>query len=153
MNRIYFSIPGKPKPQARHRTNKGRTYDPSAKLKADFALQSARYAPKSPISGPVLLYLVFYMPVPKGAPKKQRLAIAGDDMIPWSPYKCSQESIDRIFRCNHLHIKRPDSTNLQKLVEDALNGLFWIDDSQVQIMGAPKIYSYNPRTEVEIYYE
>ncbi len=150
MNRIYFSIPGKPKPQARHRTNKGRIYDPSAKLKADFALQSARSAPKSPISGPVLLYLVFYMPVPKGARVARKEAAIEMDHYGRCPSSVAKLSMN-MFR--HYHTKRPDSTNLQKLVEDALNGLFWIDDSQVQIMGAPKIYSHNPRTEVELFYE
>ena len=151
MNRIYWTVPGKPIPQARHRTNKGRTYDPSAKAKQEFNLQSRRYAPSEPISGPVLLYLVFYMPVPKGALKAfKKIVDLHDKTFAIPRYQCQRtfSSLKGMF-----HTKRPDSTNLQKLVEDALNGLFWIDDSQVQIMGAPKIYSHNPRTEVEIYYE
>ena len=68
MNHIYFSVEGKPKAQKRHGDRKhGGKYDPSAQDKRDFNLQSRRHAPKEPIVGPVLLYLVFYMPVPKGA--------------------------------------------------------------------------------------
>ncbi|KKL49656.1 hypothetical protein LCGC14_2313300, partial [marine sediment metagenome] len=37
-------------------------------------------------------------------------------------------------------------------VKDALNGLMWVDDSQVQIGGAFKILSHNPRTEIELFY-
>ena len=155
MNRIFFSIDGKPIPQARHRTNKGRTYDPSAKAKQEFNLQSRRYAPQEPISGPVLLYLVFYMPVPKGAATWLRQMVQGHDNYfkGLVPTQIAANIANEGITTTEFHIKRPDSTNLQKIVEDALNGLFWIDDSQVQIMGAPKIYSHNPRTEVELYYE
>ncbi len=158
MKRIFFTIDGKPIPQARHRTNKGRTYDPSAKAKQEFNLQSRRYAPPEPISGPVLLYLVFYMPVPKGALKQIQGDARMNDIVERPPSEIALLSHPKIkeggfYKAEILHVKKPDAGNLQKLVEDALNGLMWVDDSQVQIGGCFKIYSHNPRTEVEIYYE
>ena len=181
MKRIFFSIDGKPIPQARHRPKKppnivmgliaqamgkgvrlvnASNYDPSYQDKHDFNLQSRRYAPPEPISGPVLLYLVFYMPVPKGALKSMKsLCTLYDTQIDYPPSLHSRDVVDSIRDFNELadqrlfHIKRPDIDNYLKFLMDALNGLMWVDDSQVQIGGAFKICSHNPRTEVEIYYE
>ncbi|GAG91629.1 unnamed protein product, partial [marine sediment metagenome] len=47
------------------------------------------------------------------------------------------------------HMDDPDSSNLLKFVEDALEGQFWINDNQIQPM-VWKFYSNNPRTELEI---
>lgn len=162
MKRIYFSIPGKPKAQKRHRDAKhGGKYDPSAADKQEFNLQSRRYAPKSPISGPVLLYLVFYMPVPKGALKALKETARHLGGFKQHSPAIISEIISRslpsvramTYYYDVFHTKKPDAGNLQKLVEDALNGLMWVDDSQVQIGGCYKIYSHNPRTEVELFFE
>ena len=157
MNRIYFTVDGKPKPQKRHRTNQGRTYDPSAQDKREFYLQSRQYAPKEPIVGPVLLYVVFYMPVPKGAARALRVDVQSEDGFSTTPGGTSGRMCDaytgaamplaRIF-----HTKRPDVDNLLKLVKDSLTGLFWVDDSQVQIGGCFKIYSHSPRTVIELFW-
>ena len=77
MQRIYYTIDGKPKPQKRHSPQRPpqkvwhliaaakalgvklvsvMNRDPSKADKCEFNLQSRRYAPKSPIVGPVLLY-------------------------------------------------------------------------------------------------
>tara|TARA_Y100001963_G_C6725144_1_gene421070 strand:+ start:857 stop:1303 length:447 start_codon:yes stop_codon:yes gene_type:complete len=45
--------------------------------------------------------------------------------------------------------KRPDLDNLTKLVKDALNGVLWVDDSQIVKLDASKIYS--KKQGVEIY--
>ena len=153
MKRIFWTIAGKPKAQKRHRDRAdGGKYDPSAQDKREFNLQSRRYAPESPISGPVLLYVVFYMPVPKGALKKVLEAAADIDYSPPEPESVAVDFAEPYLRNNRFHIKRPDLDNLLKLVKDALNGLMWVDDSQVQIGGAFKILSHNPRTEIELFY-
>jgi Holliday junction resolvase RusA-like endonuclease len=129
---IKFVIKGKPKPLKRHRTSKGRTYDPSAKDKRDFALQCATYAPKLPLTGALTLLVRFYMPRPKKHFRTGKFAgILRDD----API---------------LHSGRPDISNLVKFVEDALNGIFWKDDSQIVILHASKYYSKTPRTEIRI---
>ena len=50
------------------------------------------------------------------------------------------------------HIKRPDRDNILKSVQDALNGVAYKDDRQVYDGRTTKLYSNNPRTEVEIEY-
>ena len=42
------------------------------------------------------------------------------------------------------HLKRPDLDNCVKVVEDALNGIVWVDDSQVIQIRASKHYSRIP---------
>ena len=164
MNRAYFTIPGPPKAQKRHRDRAGGgKYDPSAQDKRDFNLQSRRHwcefggAPRSPITGPVLLCVVFYMPTPR-KPTSFSKAVQEHDRWTLSPRDVSRglfmfttdiATINEIGR-QFFHVKRPDVDNLLKLVKDALTSLFWKDDSQVQIGGAFKIYSHNPRTEIEI---
>ena len=152
---ITFEIPGKPKALIRHRDRKyGGKYDPSKKDKADFLIQSMRYRPKEPIQGAVLLVCVFWMPIPKATSKGKRKV--------WQEFEVEAKfsgaiDINRyLSKCwpiaapeNIIHIVRPDTDNLVKLVSDALNGVFWVDDSQVQIM-AIKLYSEHPRTQVEI---
>ncbi len=174
MNRIYFTIDGKPKPQKRHSPQRPpqkvwhliaaakalgvklvsvMNRDPSKADKREFNLQSRRYAPKSPIVGPVLLYVTFYMPVPKGALKELKDAATTYDEFSESPCEVSHFHSCSDDMAEPLHIKRPDVDNLLKLIKDSLTGLFWKDDSQVQIGGAFKIYSHAPRTEIEIFFD
>jgi Holliday junction resolvase RusA-like endonuclease len=46
--------------------------------------------------------------------------------------------------------KRPDVSNVIKIIEDALNGLAYRDDSQIVRVVGEKYYSDSPRVEVEI---
>lgn len=45
---------------------------------------------------------------------------------------------------------RPDLDNLVKLVNDALNGLAWLDDAQVVEFYADKVFDHRPETRVKI---
>ena len=48
-------------------------------------------------------------------------------------------------------VKRPDLSNIIKTVEDALNGLAYLDDKQLVDYGpSGKWYSDRPRLEIEI---
>jgi Holliday junction resolvase RusA-like endonuclease len=52
---------------------------------------------------------------------------------------------------NYYRAKKPDTDNLQKNYNDALNGIIWEDDSLiVKVGGVEKFYSYNPRVELLI---
>lgn len=50
-------------------------------------------------------------------------------------------------------IGKPDASNLLKLLEDALNGCLWPDDSQIVCFaGVHKIYvTSEPRTEMDVW--
>lgn len=48
------------------------------------------------------------------------------------------------------HNTKPDKDNLEKLYSDCGKGIFWSDDSQIVAGSSKKLYSNNPRTEIEI---
>lgn len=159
MSRIHFTVPGNPKAQKRHRSwQKGQargTYDPSASDKADFLVLCRDNAPERPIEGAVGLSVVFWMPVPKSCSKRIKEEIAGWDGLSQSLGIELRNYYNAMFvgdTSTIIHIKRPDVDNLVKHLKDALTGIYWRDDSQIQIHCAYKLYSHRPRTELEIIY-
>ena len=152
MNRIHFTVLGNPQAQKRHRTGKWGRYDPSASDKGDFLALCRDNAPERPIEGAVILYVVFWMPIPKGTSQKKIKEMnmcAFDDL---SPRDVAMNVNAVAYPHPAHHIKRPDYDNLVKMVKDSLTGVYWKDDSQVQGGGTFKIYSHRPRTEIEIIY-
>src|ERR1044071_1724313 len=76
--------------------------------------EAQKHAPAQPFDGPVELGLVFWLPVPKSAPKRRRLH----------------------------HVKKPDLSKLTRAVEDALKGVMFRDDSQIVRLEVEKRYAY-----------
>jgi len=130
---IYLVIPGKPIAKARPRFyRKGKhvgTYNCQQTEEGRFLLQVTQQFTGEPIKGPVKLHLVFNMPIPKSYTKKKRCEIETGAMQ---------------------HTKKPDLDNLLKFVKDCLNGVAWIDDSQVYFESAIKIYGGVSSTEITI---
>ena len=130
---IKFTIKGKPIALKRHRsTRSGRMYDPSAKDKKQIWLQIARFKPKRPLEGQIMLFATFYMPRPKKHFRTGKYANVLKDGVP------------------EYHTNTPDLSNLIKLYEDILQPSFYLDDSQICRIQAEKIYSKQPRTEIII---
>lgn len=82
---------------------------------------------RAPFEGPVRLSVTLLFPRPKSHTKKQRASLA--------------------------HIQKPDLTNIAKGIEDALNGVVWLDDSQIVVLVMQK--SWEPcggqgSTKIEI---
>lgn len=108
---INIFVEGIPVPQGRPRfarVGQGvRTYDPPKSKKwkelVGWTVIAHPDCPSEPMHGPVSLVLSFYLPRP------QRMA------------KDAEEP----------HIKKPDKSNLEKGIEDALTGIVWKDDSQI----------------------
>jgi Holliday junction resolvase RusA-like endonuclease len=129
---ICIQVPGPPQAQKRHRhVNRGgftRTYDPSASDKADFLAICLQKRPETPLEGPIMLQILAVMPRPKSHFTKKGLRLS-------APL---------------YHTSKPDADNLSKLVKDALNGVFWKDDSQVCKLFVTKAYGTAPRTEIQI---
>ena len=48
-------------------------------------------------------------------------------------------------------MKKPDTTNLNKQMEDCLTGILWEDDCQVVSIKGKKLYSEEPRTHIRVY--
>ena len=131
---IDITIPGKPIAKKRPRfARRGKhviTYNDQETEEGKFFLLAKEQFNRKPTTGPVDLWVRFYMPIPKSTSKKNRnLMNLG------------------LIR----HTKRPDLDNLVKFVKDCLNGLVWKDDSQVCRLVAVKLYSEEPRTHIRIF--
>lgn len=132
--RITLEVLGNPKAQKRHRQGKFGTYDPDSEAKKGFLTTVQSMAPKAPITGPVELIIYFRFPRPK------------------HHYGTGKKSSVLKENAPDMHTSKPDVDNLIKFVTDALNGIYWKDDSQVTQVTAAKFYSDKPRTEITIYY-
>lgn len=152
MNRIHFTVLGNPRAQKRHRDraySKGK-YDPSASDKGDFLALCRDNAPEKMIEGAVILRLVFWMPVPKSATKRFKVDVEDSDLI-YDTYQDKAWALPRYVFNGVAHSKaRFDIAGQIKFIIGKLKGVYWLDNSQVQIGWAYKIYSHKPRIELEI---
>lgn len=133
---IFLSVLGEPKAQKRHRhVNMGkftRQYDPSASDKGDFLSVVQFKAPEKPFDVPLNLDIRFYFSRPKSHYKTGKNAHLLKDTIP------------------NWHTSKPDTDNCFKFCTDALNKIFWRDDSLICSVTVTKQYSENPRIEILI---
>lgn len=86
---------------------------------------------------------------------KQQLPLTGALSVDVRFYRPIQKSISKIERQRRLlgeslPTVKPDIDNYIKAILDALNGIAFHDDKQIVVLYARKIYSYKPRTEIEI---
>ena len=123
---IKFTVPGNPKALKRHRQGKWGTYDPSSGDKADFLAKCMENKPDKPYIGPLRLELIFRFPRPKSHYRTGKFA---DQLKENAPF---------------YHISTQDIDNLSKFVCDALNKIFWRDDSIITQMQLGKQYSDTP---------
>ena len=126
MKHFELFIPGKPfgKQDSRRITRGKKTWGYQPKETQEYAarvvsLFKAKYPGAEPICGPVGTSITSVFPIPKSFTKKQRELIAAGNVYP---------------------VVKPDTTNIRKGVEDALNGLAWLDDKQVVIANDIKVY-------------
>lgn len=127
-----WTIMGTPTPKGRPRmTRTGRSYTPAKTKRAERAVRilSAAYAPSAPLSGRLSVDLAFFFEPAKSWSKKKRAAALAGELA---------------------HVTRPDIDNLIKLALDSLNGLAWIDDTQIDEIRATKGYSDRARTRFRI---
>ena len=119
---IKFLVKTRPKPQQRHRSNGRFQYDPSSKDKKDFLLQAKQFAPAKPITKDIEISITFCYKRPRNhyISKKKVLILKEDAPF----YKSSKADLD----------------NLVKFVCDALNGIFYKDDSQIVSIYASKVW-------------
>ena len=136
MSAVSFHIPGTPVPKARARAyvRNGHiahyTPKPTARFESDVATLAKRaMAGREPISGPVALFVKFWLPVPASYSKKRTADCYASREMP---------------------AKRPDTDNLVKSVTDGCNGIVWRDDAQVVQIVAEKAYGANPGTDVRV---
>ena len=124
---IEFYISGTPMPLKRHRmTRGGRVYDPSCTDKRNWMKQARDFCPDEPVSGALKVTLEFTMPRPKSHFGTGRNAGKLKNSAPK----------------HHLHT--PDLDNLVKFVLDAMNGQFYVDDSQIISINCSKRLADSP---------
>ena len=132
--KIKFEIVGPPRPKGRPKFfRKGNfvgTYTPTAtrEYEQNVLMQALPHKPVKPIEAAIRLTMIFHMPIPTSLSKKKR-ALA----------------INKFLRPT----KRPDLDNLAK-IKDALNKVFWTDDSVIVEEYLYKVYSETPKTEITI---
>jgi Holliday junction resolvase RusA-like endonuclease len=66
------------------------------------------------------------------------------------PKSTSQKKKEKMHNGSIVPIKKPDVDNILKIIADSLNKIAYRDDSQIATVYVRKLYSYNPRVEVEI---
>ena len=133
---MQITVLGDPQALKRHRTfrrgNFVGTYDPSQGVKKDFLSIVQEQAPEKPFDVALKVTMKFYFSRPK------------------NHYRTGKYSGELKPNAPRWHIKRPDIDNLVKFVADALNKVFWRDDSIIAVMEVSKEYSEKPRTEILI---
>ena len=132
---IRFTIPGNPIPLKRHRVSKnGGMYDPSSKDKKQVWLQIAKYKPKRPFAGDIMIKLVFTMERPKNQYRTGKYKHLLKDNV------------------SEYHSYKPDLDNMVKLICDVIQGKdrMICDDSQICMLQAEKVWGFAGKTEVVI---
>ena len=136
MKWLQFEIPGEPvaKGRARSFVRNGKiahhTPDKTARYESRVALLAkVQMKGRPPMEGPLKLTVSAYLGIGSSWSKKRQLAAIEGQERP---------------------TKRPDIDNVVKAIKDGLNGIAWIDDSQVVDLVAGKQWSDVPRVFVSV---
>lgn len=133
---IKISVLGEPKAQPRHRHfqrgNFKGTYDPGKNPKQSFLYLVLEYAPDKPFDEPLCVDIDFYFSRPKSHYGTGR-----------NFYKLKPSAPTN-------HTTKPDIDNLRKFIMDAMNKVFWRDDSIICDGRIRKLYNDMPRIEILI---
>lgn len=127
-----MTVPGAPVPKLRHRDGRnGQKYTPQKTVDYEKIIRDmARiYHKGEPTARPCSLFVTFLMPIPTSYSKKKR---------------------EELLSTSWHHTKKPDVTNLVKSIEDGLNGVVWVDDSQVSTVIARKLYAAEPAVHITV---
>jgi Holliday junction resolvase RusA-like endonuclease len=129
---VTFVVPGRPRGKQVARVTRRGNYMPDQttdEMEAIGWIASAAMEGRAPFPGPVELRFCAWVPVPASWSKRMR---------------------EKALSHNALPVARPDGSNYQKLLEDGLNGIVWIDDSQVVNWFGFKRFSADPRLVVTV---
>jgi len=111
MPEIKFTVPGVPVPKGRPRFVPGHCYTPQKTVSYEAQLKYFFFKAVGclfkPLDCPIRLTMHAEFPMPKSAPKKDRVA-----------------GIRR-------KITKPDLDNLEKIIGDGLNNIAWVDDALI----------------------
>lgn len=136
MTVLSFSLNGAPRGQGRPRAavrgSHASVYKATPDRKYEDSIRKAAAKimdGRDPLEGPVSLSLRFRLPIPKSYNKRVRASMLAGETPPTT---------------------KPDLSNMVKAIEDALNGVAFVDDSQVVRSFQTKIYAEQPGVDVRI---
>lgn len=136
MSHVYsFTVPGEPvaKGRARAFVRAGRVAHYTPSKTANYESRVATFAKQAmagaePFSGAVALSVVARFSIPASWSKKRRQA--------------AMDGLEHVT-------KRPDLDNVLKAIKDGMNGIAWLDDSQVvRLVDCRKVYADQPGVDV-----
>lgn len=129
---IRFTVPGKPigkgRARATLRGGKARLYTPGKTVAYEGLIALAGQAAMAdavPFAGAVTVNVIAVFEIPASWPKRRKEAA-------------------------YWHTSKPDADNIAKALGDGLNGVCWLDDSQVASMRILKVYGATPGLHVEV---
>ena len=134
---IKFTVPGSPTAKGRPKIGRvaghARMFTPEKTVRYEstvalFARQAM--GDRSLFNGPVSLDLLLHMPIPASWSAKKRMQAANGEIIPTT---------------------KPDCSNVLKAVEDAMNGIVYLDDKQISDLSVRKRYSDKPGVNVTVW--
>src|SRR4030042_514777 len=108
-NPICLTIPGDPVAKGRPRWAQWGMYSPKKTVNYEVLVKETfaiRYPGFRPLTCPVSIVIDAYFSIPKSTPKKRQALMEGGHIEP---------------------CKKPDASNILKIIEDALNGLAYQD--------------------------
>ena len=111
MSTYKITIPYTPKEKGSWRLGRHGTYNPSCKGMLKTKLFVKKHLEKNNLpllTGPLLVIAHYRIPAPKALSARKR-------------------ALQNLFP----HIKKPDGDNLEKFLNDALNGVLWDDDARI----------------------
>lgn len=129
-----FIIPGEPVAKGRPKLSRYGTYTPKKTKEYEEHIKQEwrKSGYKEPLTGAVMVDIVFHRSIQKSGSKAVKTAKLTGKVKPTI---------------------KPDLDNYIKAVLDGLNGLAWVDDSQIINISATKEYSLEPETVVLIWGE
>ncbi len=119
-------ISGDPIAQARPRAcirgKRAGVYSTQQKQAETYQVKALEQWPRPPLNGALEVTMFFYLKRPK------------------SHFGTGRNAGTLKVSAPNFHTKTPDSSNLAKFAEDALNGVLWQDDAQITSLTALKRY-------------
>ena len=127
---LFYEVLGTPLSWLSPISSGKRFYDKRALHKKQVTWQLKSQVNHPPLSGPLLVDLLFYMPIPKSSSKVKKRQMLNGMILP---------------------IGKPDRTNLAKLMEDCLEHAGILSNDSIIVDGrAKKIYGDIPKTVIRI---
>ena len=121
-----FLIPGEAVGQARPRVTRHGTYTPAKSRKYKELVRQSyleEYPDAEQMTGPIRMDCIISTGIPKSASRQKKMDMITGKLLP---------------------TKKPDIDNIEKAIQDALNGLAYEDDKQIIRHYADKQYSETP---------